>query len=213
MPSTTPRTNASTSAPLDCDFLACSAYKFYGPHVGVLYGKRDLLQSLEVPKLGPAPDSAPERYETGTQNHEGIVGAAGAVDFLASLADGPSRRVRLQTAFDALHLRGEALVSRLWDGLSEIAGIRLYGPAPRASRTPTVSFSVRSHPALDVCRHLAERGIFATHGDFYATTVVERLGRSREGLVRVGCACYTTEDEVDRLVEAVHSFARRATLS
>src|SRR5262249_58661281 len=77
---------------IDCDCLACSAYKFYGPHVGVLYGKRDLLQSLDVPKLRPAPDTAPERLETGTQNHEGIVGAAAAVDFLAMLADGPCRR-------------------------------------------------------------------------------------------------------------------------
>ena len=92
---------------IDCDFLACSAYKFYGPHVGVLYGKHDLLERLDVPKLRPAPDTAPERLETGTQNHEGIVGAAAAVDFLAGLADGPTRRDRLRAAFDVLHERGD----------------------------------------------------------------------------------------------------------
>ena len=95
---------------MDCDFLACSAYKFYGPHVGVLYGKHDLLEHLDVPKLRPAPDTAPERLETGTQNHEGIVGAAAAVEFLAGLAAGPTRRERLRSDFDALHERGAALV-------------------------------------------------------------------------------------------------------
>ena len=97
---------------IGCDFLACSAYKFYGPHVGVLYGRRDLLEALDVPKLEPAPDTAPERLETGTQNHEGIVGAGAAVDFLASLAAGGGRRERLRRAFAALHARGQAL----WSG-------------------------------------------------------------------------------------------------
>src|SRR5256886_12642215 len=93
----------------NCDFLACSAYKFYGPHIGILYGQRDLLDSLDFPKLIPAPDSAPERAETGTQNHEGIAGAAAAVDFLASLASGATRRERLRVALGQLHERGSAL--------------------------------------------------------------------------------------------------------
>ena len=195
----------------DCDFLACSAYKFYGPHVGVLYGKHDLLQALDVPRLRPAPDTAPERLETGTQNHEGIVGAAAAVEFLASLAEGPitagSPPGRLRVA---LHERGMALTERLWRGLSETGGVRLHGPAPSEPRTPTVSFVLDGIPSVEVCRRLADRGLFTSHGDFYATTAVERLGLSREGLVRIGCACYTTEEEIDRLLDGVRAIVRGA---
>ena len=188
---------------LDCDFLACSAYKFYGPHIGVLYGKHHLLQSVDFPKLLPAPDTAPERAETGTQNHEGIVGAAAAMDFLASLAGGATRRESLRAAFDALHLRHTALVEQLWQGLSTIDGVTVYPPPPDAQRTPTVSFTVWDVPSSKVAARLAERGIFVSHGDFYAATIVERLGLGAEGLVRAGCACYTTEEEVGRLVDAV----------
>src|SRR5436305_14103003 len=176
-----------------CDFLVCSAYKFYGPHVGALFCRRELLDSLPFPKLVPAPDYAPEVAETGTQNHEGIAGAAAAIEFLASLAPGATRRERLRAAFDALHARGAALTKRMWDGLSEIEGVKLYGPTPRAARTPTVAFTVRGVKSTDAARRLAERGVFVSHGDFYAATVVERLGLGEEGLVRAGCACYTDE--------------------
>jgi len=187
----------------NCDFLACSAYKFYGPHIGILYGRRDLLDSLDFPKLIPAPDSAPERAETGTQNHEGIAGAAAAVDFLASLAPGPTRRGRVRAAFRQLHERSDALISQLWNGLREIKGVRLYGPPPGATRTPTIAFTVNDVPSMEVTKKLAERGIFVSHGDFYATTVVERLGLAPDGLVRAGCACYTTAEEVDRLLDGI----------
>jgi len=114
---------------LGCDLLACSAYKFYGPHVGVLYGRRDLLAGLDVPKLTPAPDEPPGRLETGTQCHEGIAGAGAAVDFLASLAPGaPSRRAALEAVFDALHERGRGLLERLWRGLEAVPGVTLHGP-------------------------------------------------------------------------------------
>jgi cysteine desulfurase family protein (TIGR01976 family) len=192
---------------LDCDFLSCSAYKFYGPHVGVLYGKQDLLQSLRFPKLEPAPDTAPERVETGTQNHEGIVGAAAAVDFLASLSVGESRRERLQTTFAALHARAQILARELWEGLARIKGVTLYGPPPDSPRTPTISFTLQGVPSTRVARKLVESGIFVSHGDFYAATVIERLGLSGEGLVRAGCACYTTMEEVQRLVDAVRVVA------
>src|SRR5438094_9598501 len=128
----------------DCDFLACSAYKFYGPHIGILYGQHELLGSLNFPKLIPAPDSAPERAETGTQNHEGIAGAAAAVDFIASFAPGATRRERLRAAFEQLHERGDALVTQLWNGLQEIKGVRLYGPPPGTERTPTIAYAVNS---------------------------------------------------------------------
>src|SRR5438552_15967787 len=191
----------------DCDFLACSAYKFYGPHLGILYGRHALLGSLDFPKLLPAPDSAPERAETGTQNHEGIAGAAAAVDFLASLASGATRRERSRAAFEQLHERGDALVTRLWNGLREIEHVRLYGPPP-GTRTPTVAFTVNGLSSIDVAKELAEQGIFLSHGDFYAMTVVERLGQTPHGLVRAGCACYTTSQEVDRLLAGMRGFSR-----
>jgi cysteine desulfurase family protein (TIGR01976 family) len=196
-------------AALGCDFLACSAYKFYGPHVGVLFGRRDLLASLDAPKLAPAPDEAPERIETGTANFEGIAGAAAAVDFLASLAAGGTRRERLANAFAELHARGSDLVGRLWEGLEGIDGVTLYGPGPDRPRTPTVAFTVRGVPAEEVTRALAGRALFASHGHFYAPTVVERLGAG-DGLVRAGCACYTTGAEVDRLIAGVRVTARNA---
>jgi cysteine desulfurase family protein (TIGR01976 family) len=189
-----------------CDFLACSAYKFNGPHVGVLYGRLDLLQSLEFHRLKPAPGYAPENAESGTLNHEGIVGAAAAVDFLASLSRaGGTRRARLADAFGELHARSSRLVKILWDGLSEIGGVRLYGPPPGAARTPTVAFTLDGVASSEVARRLARRGVFVSHGDFYAQTVVERLGLGEEGLVRAGCAVYTTDDEIARLVEGVRT--------
>src|SRR5260370_10522956 len=187
----------------NCDFLACSAYKFYGPHIGILYCRHDLLDSVDFPKLIPAPDSAPERAETGTQNHEGIAGAAAAVDFLASLAPGLTRRERLHAALRQLHERGDALITRLWNGLHEIEGVRLYGPPPGAARTPTIAFTVDGVPSIEVAEKLAERGVFLSHGAFYAMTVVELLGQTPHGLVRAGCACYTTAEEVDRLLAGV----------
>ncbi len=226
----------------NCDFLTCSAYKFYGPHVSVFYGKKDLLEAVDFPKLQPAPDTAPERAEMGTQNHEGIAGAAAAVDFYASLAghktarvservstgSGPgslrgqpawgggsdrvkdstsSRRANLQSAFKGLRAHSAPQVKRLWESLSGINGVRLYGPPPEVERTPTVSFTVKNVASTEVARRLAEQGLFASHGDFYAQTVIERLGLQPEGLVRVGCACYTSDDEIERLIEAVHRIA------
>ena len=196
---------------LECDFLACSAYKFYGPHIGALYGRHDLLQKLDVPKLAPAPDEAPDRLETGTQNHEGMVGTAAAIDFLASLSapspEGATRRERLRNSFAALHARGSGLLKRLWDGLNSIEGVTIYGPEPDLPRTPTLSFTLKNIPSIDITRKLVERGVFTSHGDFYAQTVVERLGKVEQGLLRAGCACYTSEEEVDRLVEGVREIA------
>jgi cysteine desulfurase family protein (TIGR01976 family) len=197
-----------------CDFLACSAYKFYGPHVGVIFGKRERLEALEFPKLEPAPETAPERLETGTQNHEGIVGTAAAVDYLASLASAStgtvslSRRERLQSVFETFHERGGVLLNQLWQGLGDIEGVKLYGPPAGAPRTPTLAFTLAGRPAEAVSRLLAARGIFASHGNFYAMTVVERLGVANEGLVRLGCACYTTDQEIARVIDAVRLIAQ-----
>ena len=192
-----------------CDLLACSAYKFYGSHMGVLYGRNDLLQAIDFPKLVPAPDTAPERAETGTQNHEGIAGAAAAVDFLASLASGASRRERIQAALAGLDARGHELVTRMWNGFANISGVRLFGPTPAERRTPTLSFIVEGVAPAKVSAHLAKLGVFVSHGNFYAATVVERLGFKNQGVVRAGCACYTTGEEVDRLVEGVREITRQ----
>jgi len=216
---------------MQCDFLVCSPYKFYGPHAGVLYGRADVTSGLDVPKLEPAPDEIPDRLETGTQNHEGIVGSAAAVDFLASLSTdltlspsegerarvrgpfspspGATRRQRLIASMSALHASGEALFARLWEGLSAINGVRCYGPPPGRPRTPTVSFTIAGVPSAEVARSLAQQAIFASNGNFYAATVVERLGHARDGLVRAGCACYTTQEEIERLIEAVRQIAAR----
>ena len=192
---------------LDCDFLACSAYKFYGPHIGILYGRHELLAQVDFPKLLPAPNYAPDRAETGTQNFEGINGAAAAVDFLSSFGSGATRRERLRSSFAALHARGVKLVTQLWRGLAEIDGVRTFGPPPEAPRTPTVAFTVAGHSASNVARQLAARGVFVSDGDFYAMTAIDRLGQSQHGVVRVGCACYTTGEEVDRLLKGVRAIA------
>ena len=195
---------------IGCDFLACSAYKFYGPHIGLVWGKRDLIESLDAPRLAPAPQESPERLETGTQNHEAIVGAAAAVDFLASFARTKSdnRRESLRAVFDAVHARGAALHAKLYESLSMLDGITIYGPKPGASpRTPTLSFTLRGSSTDDVAIALAKRGVFVSNGDFYAATIVERFGLMPEGLVRVGCSCYTSEDEVDRLIDGVRALA------
>jgi cysteine desulfurase family protein (TIGR01976 family) len=230
---------------IDCDFLTGSAYKFYGPHVSVFYGKKDLLESIDFPKLQPAPDAAPERAEMGTQSHEGIAGAAAAVDFYASLvsqtgnlAQGSSPRVRdesdrvsiptsrdsdrinhstlsrrdaLKQSFAGLRAHSAPQVLKLWEALSSLNGIRMYGPPPHVERTPTVSFTVKNVASTEVARRLSERGLFASHGDFYAQTVIERLGLQPEGLVRVGCACYTSDEEIERLIEAVREIANSKT--
>jgi cysteine desulfurase family protein (TIGR01976 family) len=193
-------------AAIGCDFLACSPYKFYGPHLGVLWGRRALLESIDVPKLVPAPNEpACERWETGTLSHEGILGAAAAVDFLASLAGAPEapRRGALARSYAALKERGDALFRRLWSGLGDIDRVKRFGPAPGSPRTPTVSFVVEGMPADAVAEALARRAVFVSSGDFYAWTVVRRLGHGADGVVRAGCACYTTEEEVERLLEAV----------
>ena len=193
---------------IGCDFLACSSYKFYGPHAGVLYGRRSLVDAIDIPKLEPAPSAAPDRLETGTQNHEGIVGAGAAVDYIASIggAEG-TRRERLARAFEALHARGDALLVQMWEGLSSIRGVTMYGPPPGTPRTPTVAFTVAGYTTEQVARALVSHGVYASNGDFYAQTVAQVLGRGEDGFVRAGAACYTSAEEVERLVAAVRSLA------
>jgi cysteine desulfurase family protein (TIGR01976 family) len=188
---------------LDCDFLGMSAYKFYGPHVGIMFGKGELLGEIDFPRLVPAPDYIPENAETGTQNQEGMVGAAAAIDFLASLGSHASRRENLRSVFAGMHARNAELFTRLWQGLSSMSGVKVYGPPPDAARTPTIAFTLDKRTSTEAARLFAEKGLFLSHGDFYAWTVVQRFGLEPEGFIRAGCACYTTEEEIDRLLHCV----------
>lgn len=194
---------------IGCDFLVCSPYKFYGPHTGVIFMRAALMTELDAPKVAPAANIIPERLETGTQNHEGIAGIGAAVEFLASLGTGATRREKLVRAMTALHTRGDELVARLWNGLAAINGVKLFGPPPGRPRTPTISFVVDGLTSSEVAKKLIGQGLFASNGGFYAKDILERYGYSKVGFVRAGCACYTTEDEVDRLIEATKAVAAR----
>jgi cysteine desulfurase family protein (TIGR01976 family) len=191
---------------LDCDFVGMSAYKFYGPHIGVLYAKRELYEQINFPRLVPAPDYAPENAETGTQNQEGMVGAAAAVEYLASLGRGAGLRENLRSVFQETHARNLTLFTRLWNALSSMPRVTLYGPPPDSARTPTLSFTIDGCTSTDAARRFAEKGLFLSHGDFYAYTIVQRLGV--EGLIRAGCAIYTTEEEIDRLIDCVYEVSK-----
>jgi cysteine desulfurase family protein (TIGR01976 family) len=194
---------------LGCDFLACSAYKFFGPHVGVLYGTYDLLDRLPAYKVRPAKDRPPHKFETGTQNHEGIAGTFAAVEYLASLSPhaqkGMSRRARLQAGMRGIEEYESALVIRLITGLEQIKGLRIYGitdPSCFDRRVPTVAFRMEGFSPRQVANHLGEKGIFVWDGNYYALAVTERLGlEGQGGMVRVGLVHYNTEEEVDRLLQ------------
>ncbi|MEW6667647.1 MAG: cysteine desulfurase-like protein [Thermodesulfobacteriota bacterium] len=193
---------------LGCDFLACSAYKFFGPHVGVLYGKFDLLDRLPAYKVRPAPDRPPHKFETGTQNHEGIAGTLAAVEYLASLAEGgpfPDRRGRLVGAMNRIRDYEQILCNDLLSGLLGVKGVHVYGitdPARMRERVPTVSFRLEGFSPRQVAEHLGGRGIFVWHGNYYALSLSERLGVEEEGgMVRVGLAHYNTAGEIERLIE------------
>jgi cysteine desulfurase family protein (TIGR01976 family) len=197
---------------IGCDFLACSPYKFFGPHVGVLFGRRDLLDRLDAYKVRPALDRPPDKFETGTLNHEGIAGTRAAVEYLASLADGlvpagATRRARVLAAMAAIREHEKPLTVRLLQGLATIPGLRIYGiadPCRVDERVPTVSFTMESWTPREIAERLAARGIFVWDGNFYALAVTERLGvEASGGLLRVGLAHYNTASEVDRLLAAL----------
>ena len=198
---------------IDCDFLACSAYKFHGPHVGLLYGKHELMSELDVAKLAPAPAQSPDRWETGTLNFEALAGTTAAIEFLASMAGGTggrhSRRSRLATSYDSMHERIAPLFAGLWNDLASIRGVTLFGPPPSDEpRSPTVAFTVAGVDSRVAATRLAhEFGVFAPNGHFYAATIAERYGIGGSGWVRAGCACYTTAEEVERLVSGVRAIS------
>jgi cysteine desulfurase family protein (TIGR01976 family) len=197
------------------DFVACSAYKFFGPHVGVLWGRREHLESLRPYRVPPASDEAPERWETGTLNHEGIAGVAACVAWIASLApEGTAAglRERLAGAYAAIGQHERALYARLHGELERIPGVRVYGPPADGERTPTAGFTVAGRDPGDVARALGREAVFVWNGDFYASTVCDDLGvAATGGLVRAGVAPYTTADDVERLLQGVRRLAAAST--
>ncbi|NCC33983.1 MAG: cysteine desulfurase-like protein [Chloroflexia bacterium] len=200
---------------LDCDFLACSVYKFFGPHVGVLYGKAEHLERLQPYKVRPAANTSPERWMTGTQNHEGLAGTVAAVDYLASLAQpgNPNRRAALQQAMQTIHAYERTLSERLVSGLLRIPGLTFYGlrePERFAARTPTVSFRLKGYTPRAITEALAARGIFAWDGNYYALSLSERLGvEPHGGMVRIGLAHYHTVEEVEYLLAELEQLATK----
>jgi cysteine desulfurase family protein (TIGR01976 family) len=196
---------------IDCDFLVCSSYKFYGPHQGVLYGRRELLQRLRPYKVRPSSDEVPTRWETGTQNHECLAGMLGAFEYLAELG-GADRveRPALEAAMDRIRSHERALAARLIDGLRQIPGIQIYGittPEQLDRRAPTVSLTWPPHRPEAVARWLASHQVFVTHGDHYATELMTRLGLVEQGgTLRIGMAHYNTASEVDLVLELLAGF-------
>ena len=196
---------------IDCDFLVCSSYKFYGPHQGVLYGRRELLEGLRPYKVRPASDEVPTRWETGTQNHECLAGLLGALEYLAELG-GAERVVRpaLEAAMDRIRAHERALAARLIDGLQQIGGIQLYGitaPEDLDHRVPTVSLTWPPHRPEALARWLGDHQVFTWHGDHYATEVISRLGLAEHGgTLRIGIAHYNTASEVDLVLELLAGY-------
>ncbi|MEZ6057266.1 MAG: cysteine desulfurase-like protein [Planctomycetaceae bacterium] len=190
-------------AHLDCDFLACSAYKFFGPHVGVLWGRYQLLDELRPDKLRPAPESVPGKWMTGTQHHEGIAGASAAVDYIASLGDGESRRERLRVAFERIERHEEELLRQLLEGLKSLP-YRLWGLSTRrddADRVPTVSLTHEHIAPQELARQLAQAGLYCWPGNHYAYPFTTVAGLEPLGTLRIGLLHYNTSEEVARLLE------------
>jgi cysteine desulfurase family protein (TIGR01976 family) len=200
---------------LGCDFLVCSAYKFFGPHVGVLYGKLDLLERLSAYKVRPADDRPPYKFETGTLNHEGIAGTRAAVEYLAQIPNTKyqlsNRRERIVSGMKAIKEYEQTLSARLIAGLQKIDGLKIWGitdPARYDRRVPTVSFTLEGHPPREIAEYLGKQGIFVWDGNYYALAVMERLRlEPTGGMLRVGAVHYNTVEEVDRLLNELNDLA------
>ena len=193
---------------LGCDFLACSAYKFFGPHVGVLWGRRELLESLPCYKVRPSSNELPGKWMTGTQNHEGLAGAAAAVDYLADLADSnPNRRARLRQAMSAIQSYEQTLSKHLLAGLAQRPRFRVLGVRDVArlnERVPTISITAKDRSPRQMCEYLASQQIYCWAGNSYALEASERLGlEASGGFLRLGLVHYNTAGEIDTLLRTL----------
>ncbi len=191
---------------LGADFLACSPYKFFGPHLGVVWGRRDLLDRLPVYKVRPAPDSGPGRWMTGTPSFEGIAGTHAAVDYLSSLGGGGDRRAALASAYAAIRAHEDALSAQFLRGLARLPAWRVWGvadPDRVADRVSTFGLTHRTKPAAEVAAAFAARGLFVWSGNFYAAGLIETLGLAPAGMLRIGFLHYNTSEEVARTLDAL----------
>ena len=194
---------------IDCDFLLCSAYKFYGPHVGLLYAKPGLLDRLRTDKLRTQEDAAPYRIETGTLNHAAIAGVKAAIEYIATWGRGETLRERIVTAMEDIALHEHGIAAHYHETVRQIPGVRVWGTDfSSPHRAPTVSITVDGVPAQEVARRLGEAGLQVWDGHFYAIRAIEVLGLAdRGGIVRTGVCMYNTREEIERLVEAVAALA------
>jgi cysteine desulfurase family protein (TIGR01976 family) len=197
---------------LDCDFLVCSTYKFFGPHMGVLYGKREHLNRLEPYKVRANTNAIPNRWEWGTLNHECIAGITACVDYLADVGrhvnpSASTRRVALLAGYDAIQKHERGLMESLIRGLVAIPGLKLYGisdPKRFDQRCPTIAVRIKGHSPLELATQLGERGFFTWDGNYYALNLTERLDVEKDGgFLRIGLAHYNTAEEVERLLESL----------
>ena len=195
---------------LGADVLLCSAYKFFGPHVGVACIRRELFEQLRPYKVLPAPDEIPDKLETGTQNHEGLPGVTAAVEFIASLGAGETRRERIRAGYEAIEAHEGRIAEELRENLAALPGVTLFTPkTPR--RTPTIALAIDGASPLEFCRFAhEEHGIFVADGHFYAVTLGERTGvNAIGGWIRAGLAPYSTDEEGERLLTAVREYVTR----
>ncbi len=191
-------------ADLGTDFLAASSYKFFGPHTGCLYGSSEALTEEAAYKIRPAPDDPPGKWETGTQSFESLAGVAAAVEYIASLGDGSSRRDRILSAMETIGAYERAVSARFLEGIAALPAVTLYGRSTPDGRTPTFAVSVDGVRPDTVAAELGDLGIFVWSGDYYAVEVMSRLGLADQGgLVRIGFVHYNTLEEVDRVVAAL----------
>ena len=192
---------------LGADYFACSPYKFFGPHLGLLVGRPERLEEVRPDKLLPSADSVPERFELGTLPYEMLAGVTATVDFIAGLAcSADQRRDQVVESMQAVEEHEERLFARLLDGLAQTGRVTLHGSPKR--RTPTALFSVAAHSGEEVYQHLAKQGVNAPASSFYAIEASRWIGLGDDGAVRAGLAPYTSEDDVDRLLAAVGELTR-----
>jgi cysteine desulfurase family protein (TIGR01976 family) len=203
---------------LNCDFLVCSPYKFFGPHMGALYGKREHLQKFRPYKVRPCTDQIPDKWESGTQVHELIAGIGAAVEYIAGVgrhSDGSAktRREALAAAYRTTVPYERRMIARLIEGLQTIPGVRIYGitdPKRPEERCSTLSLRIADHHPTAIAKFLGERGIFTWDGNYYALNLTERLGvEAKGGLLRIGLVHYNTMEEVERLLSALREFASK----
>jgi cysteine desulfurase family protein (TIGR01976 family) len=189
---------------IDADFLLCSAYKFYGPHVGILYSRPGLLDSLKTDALSTQVQEAPYKIETGTLNHAAIAGARAAVNYIASLGEGPNRRLKIVSAMEAISSYEHELAGLYYEEVGKIPGVRVWGPDFSGDRVPTVSITIDGVTPADAARKFGEQGLLLWNGSFYAAKAIEVLGqKDTGGVIRAGISLYNINEEVERLLDAV----------